>query len=241
MNPRVTMGGIALFATVLYALAPIVRGNVEIPIAQHHLFHAAMIAGAAFSGILIAGWQHRERRGAAGWLLAALIAPVAAMLLMWPSEYSYFELHPWGHVAEHFGLVGLGFLTGYSGQQYANGIGWAAAISVFGMALLAAWGYGVGPPLRAVSTPAQAATSSVSTTTNPGHGADLFAKNCAVCHGAAGAGGEGPSLKNERARKSLIQAEAWIENPVPPMPKLYPGTLSAQDVGDVAAYVEALH
>jgi mono/diheme cytochrome c family protein len=240
MNPRLTVAAIALFATILYALAPIIRGGVQIPTAQHHLLHAAMLAGAAFSGILFAGWEHRERRGAGGWLVAAVIAPVLAMLLMWPSEYSYFELHPYGHVAEHLGLIGLGFLTGYSGQQYANGIGWASGISICAMAVLAAWGYGVGPPLRAELQPASAATVSSASTANPARGASVFAKNCAVCHGVAGAGGEGPSLKNERARKSPLQAEAWIKNPAPPMPKLYPGTLSAQDVADVAAYVETL-
>ena len=71
-------------------------------------------------------------------------------------------------------------------------------------------------------------------------GSALFAQNCAVCHGATGAGGEGPRLQNERAHKSLGQAEQWIENPAPPMPKLYPGTLSAQDVTDVAGYIETL-
>ena len=71
-------------------------------------------------------------------------------------------------------------------------------------------------------------------------GAELFAKHCAVCHGVAGAGAEAPSLKNERARKSLAQLEAWIKNPAPPMPKLYPDTISARDVADIAAYVETL-
>ncbi len=50
----------------------------------------------------------------------------------------------------------------------------------------------------------------------------------------------GPSLKNEGTRKDLQQAIEWIKNPQPPMPKLYPSTLSAQDVRDVASYVESL-
>lgn len=50
----------------------------------------------------------------------------------------------------------------------------------------------------------------------------------------------GPRLIGESARKNLQQAQAWIENPAPPMPKLYPGTLTAQDVRDVAGYVETL-
>ncbi len=51
----------------------------------------------------------------------------------------------------------------------------------------------------------------------------------------------GPSLINEGSRKNLQQAVSWIKNPMPPMPKLFPATLSEQDVRDVAAYVESLH
>jgi mono/diheme cytochrome c family protein len=73
------------------------------------------------------------------------------------------------------------------------------------------------------------------------HGAIVFRENCAACHGASGTeGGVGPSLRDERARKNFARAVAWIENPDPPMPKLYPGTLGRKDVDDVAAYVEGL-
>jgi len=33
---------------------------------------------------------------------------------------------------------------------------------------------------------------------------------------------------------------SWIEDPQPPMPHLYPKVLTAQEVRDVAAYVESL-
>jgi mono/diheme cytochrome c family protein len=72
------------------------------------------------------------------------------------------------------------------------------------------------------------------------HGKQIFAEHCQVCHGPAGKGGEAPSLKNEASRKSVAQLEAWIKKPAPPMPTLYPSPLSAQDVADVAAYVETL-
>ncbi|GAC1393307.1 MAG: hypothetical protein NVSMB31_12520 [Vulcanimicrobiaceae bacterium] len=72
-------------------------------------------------------------------------------------------------------------------------------------------------------------------------GKQLFAANCAACHGAGGLGGPvGPALHNEKARKSLHEIEAWIKEPQPPMPKLYPGSLSEGDVGDLAAYVQSL-
>lgn len=72
-------------------------------------------------------------------------------------------------------------------------------------------------------------------------GRSIFVENCSMCHGSTGVeGGIGPSLKNERSRKNPEQAIAWIENPQPPMPKLYPSPLSGKDVDDLAAYVESL-
>jgi mono/diheme cytochrome c family protein len=76
---------------------------------------------------------------------------------------------------------------------------------------------------------------------NAANGKKLFAANCASCHGATGTeGGVGPSLKGEKTRKNFAQTVAWIKNPTPPMPKLYPAPLNASNVNDVAAYVESL-
>jgi mono/diheme cytochrome c family protein len=72
------------------------------------------------------------------------------------------------------------------------------------------------------------------------HGAEVFAANCAACHGTAGAGGLGPSLRGENQRKNLEATVAWIKQPAPPMPKLYPAPLSEHDVDDVATYVQSL-
>lgn len=97
---------------------------------------------------------------------------------------------------------------------------------------------------EATSAPAAAASSSTETVANAGDaskGETIFAANCASCHGAQGAGGGvGPSLKGEKSRKDDAAAIAWIKNPQPPMPKLYPSPLSEKDVADVAAYVESL-
>ncbi|MDQ2993319.1 MAG: cytochrome c [Candidatus Eremiobacteraeota bacterium] len=76
---------------------------------------------------------------------------------------------------------------------------------------------------------------------NPERGKTTFAANCAVCHGATGTeGGVGPSLRHERRRMDIANTTSWIEDPEPPMPKLYPTVLSEQDVQDVAAYVDSL-
>lgn len=242
MTKQTIVATAILLAVLVFALAPLYRPDVDIPIPLHHALHAVMIAGAALAGILLAGSSARERRSGAGWLIVAMFTPVLAMLLMWPSEYSYFELHPYGHVVEHLGLIALGFATGYSGQRYANGIGWASGIGIVSMAVLAIWGYGVAPLTMTVAAATPSATFAPEATGAPNvaHGSVVFAQNCAACHGTTGAGGAGPALKNERERKSLASAEAWIKNPSPPMPKLYPTTLSAQDVLDVTAYVETL-
>lgn len=70
----------------------------------------------------------------------------------------------------------------------------------------------------------------------------VFAANCATCHGATGLEGGvvGPSLRHESARMDFGSTVAWIQDPQPPMPRLYPKFLTMQQVRDVAAYVERL-
>lgn len=71
-------------------------------------------------------------------------------------------------------------------------------------------------------------------------GRAVYGISCASCHGAAGQGGEAPPLLGVSARYTQQQAVAFLIDPRPPMPKLYPGTLSAQDLADVAAFVRTL-
>jgi mono/diheme cytochrome c family protein len=81
----------------------------------------------------------------------------------------------------------------------------------------------------------------LSTTGDAVHGKAIFSQNCSACHGATGTqGGVGPSLKHEKTRKNFAQTVAWIKNPTPPMPKLFPSPLGEQDVQDAAAYVQSL-
>lgn len=242
MKSRV-LGYVILGLTVLFALAPGYRGEVEFPIRIHHLLHAIILIGAAISGLLIVRRTSAPLAKRASWLVLSIVAPMLAMLLMWPSEYSPLDKLPAAHVFDHLGLVLTGFLTAYAGQQYAYGVGTAMTLSLWTMAFLAAWGFGVSPPLQvqAASAPAPAsAQTATKAAPNPAHGKTIFAQNCSSCHGAQGQGGMGPRLIGEASRKNFEQAVTWIENPTPPMPKLYPSTLSAQDVRDVAAYVESL-
>jgi mono/diheme cytochrome c family protein len=97
------------------------------------------------------------------------------------------------------------------------------------------------PPPQPSTTPSPSAVIAAPT---PGadavHGRAVYTASCAACHGADAQGGFGPSLRGEKTRKDTAAAIAWIENPQPPMPKLYPSVLSEKDVDDVAAYVESL-
>jgi mono/diheme cytochrome c family protein len=72
-------------------------------------------------------------------------------------------------------------------------------------------------------------------------GEGIFAANCAGCHGTQGSGGGvGPSLRDESRRMNFETLASWIQDPEPPMPKLYPTPLNDAQVRDIAAYVETL-
>lgn len=89
------------------------------------------------------------------------------------------------------------------------------------------------------ATHATAAGSStaIPTDASGSRGARIFAAQCSVCHGVGGGGGPiGPALKG-RTKLSKALIVAAIEHARPPMPKLYPGVLSPQDVADLAAYI----
>lgn len=79
---------------------------------------------------------------------------------------------------------------------------------------------------------------------NAGHGAPIYAKQCAVCHGEDGAGVPpilpplwGPGSFNSGAGMSTVpKMAAFVQHN---MPQNAPGTLSAQESYDVAAYVNS--
>ncbi len=92
------------------------------------------------------------------------------------------------------------------------------------------------PP--AAASPASTTTTTTLTAPDAEHGKELFAKNCAACHGGHGEGGSGPALKGLRARLDTAATINWVKNPSAKMPRLYPSTLDEQSVTDVAAYVQ---
>jgi mono/diheme cytochrome c family protein len=84
-------------------------------------------------------------------------------------------------------------------------------------------------------------------TLRPVPGADLargkaiYAQQCEACHGTPQSPGPiGPQLGKEGLHHTYAQIRAIVNDPQPPMPKLYPSVLSAADVRDVSAYVASL-
>jgi PQQ-dependent dehydrogenase (methanol/ethanol family) len=101
------------------------------------------------------------------------------------------------------------------------------------------WTGATGTPtmvIYALPEKAEAVADPASLTPDPARGRALYASTCSGCHGATGEGGGGvPRLTDYRV--SQANAIKAIVDPGKGMPKFYPGTLSAQDVADVAAFV----
>ena len=72
------------------------------------------------------------------------------------------------------------------------------------------------------------------------HTMSVYAQTCAACHGPDGDKIAGKTLKTVRSRMSAEQLTAFILDPKPPMPKVFPEPRTAddeRDVRDVAAFV----
>ena len=91
-------------------------------------------------------------------------------------------------------------------------------------------------PAPQTASPAGVAIAAL--TPDVGRGQELYGKNCAACHGNKGEGVSGPALKGVHSKLDFAGTVQWIENPSEKMPRLYPSTLDAQAVADVAAYVQ---
>lgn len=131
-----------------------------------------------------------------------------------------------------YSVAGQQFIAVTSGNLSRTGLGIGGRPTVFIL--------GLGRSLALVRPKLSPAITSLDTrggaTGKVLHGAD-----CAACHGPNGVGGgTGPRLQNERLRKDLGAIRVWIENPDPPMPKLYPDRLTGDDVTSIAKYVESL-
>lgn len=136
-------GFVVLALTLAAALVPLLERHTDLPIWQHHLLHAGLLAGGGLAGIFVTARVRGSQGGSAFWLVPALLAPMVAMFAMWPSAYNYFETHPSGHVFEHMLLIALAYITTASAESYAAGLGWVVGGAMVFMAVAAARGFGV--------------------------------------------------------------------------------------------------
>lgn len=72
------------------------------------------------------------------------------------------------------------------------------------------------------------------------HGANVFAANCAACHGPNGSGGIIGDVRNEEQKRTVGGTARLVMEPPRGMPRLFPNQLSAADVQAVAVYLHSL-
>lgn len=226
-------------------------------ISTHHIQHLLYLAGGSLWGIAAAQFlenrRPRERRQGK-WLIPALLAPMAAMFIMWPSTYAYVEARPLLHMSEHAVFIILGIVTTYGGWQWATVTSWLLGGSLAAMSLFAAFFFGVGPgPNPAVE--AILSAESPRSAIGGGPGQEIFESTCASCHNTTGAGlpGAFPPLAGHFT--DLLEADGQdyvvnvvlfgLEGPITVDDQNYNGFMPPQDhlsdeeVADVLNYVSA--
>ncbi len=72
------------------------------------------------------------------------------------------------------------------------------------------------------------------------HGREVFLHSCVGCHGVDGTAVKGFDLHSANLRMTAEQLKAWIRNPAPPMPKIFPEPLDAADTQDLNDLAEFL-
>lgn len=127
------------------AVRSLAEGPEVIDVKSHHLTHAVLILGGAAAALALAAANRRPASASEKpqWLLLTILAPLGGMVLMVPTFYPYLNAHPAAHTLTHLGLVAAGFVTAWCGERYRARIGWATTLFLEGMAVGAAFGFGV--------------------------------------------------------------------------------------------------
>ncbi|MEO8754339.1 MAG: PQQ-binding-like beta-propeller repeat protein, partial [Casimicrobiaceae bacterium] len=96
-------------------------------------------------------------------------------------------------------------------------------------------------PQRVAAVPVPAATGVAGKpgAPNVADGSRLYSQVCVACHGTDGNLLADHKLGTLKSRLNLAATIAYIKDPKPPMPKLFPDLITEQSVIDVAAYLQA--
>ncbi len=96
------------------------------------------------------------------------------------------------------------------------------------------------PSIVIMALPAMAAAAGAPKGPDAHRGKPLYLQTCGSCHGAEGNKIANVDLKAAKSRMNAEQIAAFIVNPAPPMPQLFPEPRTAddeRDLHDVAAFV----
>jgi mono/diheme cytochrome c family protein len=96
------------------------------------------------------------------------------------------------------------------------------------------------PSIVIMALPTTATAAAAAKGPDANRGKQLYLQTCGSCHGPDGNKIANLELKAVKSRMNAEQIAAFIVNPAPPMPKLFPEPRTAdddRDIEDVAAFV----
>lgn len=146
--------GIIGAVIILYAILVVPFMHTMVSIPRHHLLHGGMAVGAGLLAMALAAALPSPDHERTWWSIPAVLAPVAALFLMWPSMYVYLMAHPLLHLLDHLGIALCTLLAVFAAQAYVRGLGWLMLVVVVAMDVAAAGGFGVSPGLQDVTNTA---------------------------------------------------------------------------------------
>jgi mono/diheme cytochrome c family protein len=172
--------------------------------------------------------------GSNGWSFETIYSPV---------NWAHLDLR-YERTNDGLGTIGNNYVTAVAFNPIANLIITLENVSSVGarpvMSYQVMWaGPWIRHPFRTTSAPPEVAAAPAPSpdAATIEAGKQIYGTNCAPCHGANGQGGAGPNLHGIATRRSFDGTVEFIKNPSGVMPKLYPATLSEEQVKQVAAFI----
>jgi cytochrome c oxidase subunit 1 len=139
VGPAQVWFGAAASVIALASFFPQVVAASETSVRYHHLDHAGHFVFGLLVGLTIGSLPSMSRRlgerPALG-LAAAIVAPVAMMLVMVPRFYEPLESHPFEHALYHLAMAAFGLASGLAASRLGRVGGRLSAFLSLGMVLL---------------------------------------------------------------------------------------------------------